>query len=308
MEIRVDFPDLKGKGPGVVARQVARRRQQQTDSNEVALRLRRPTDQPQYTQFARHNTSAIGEIRNLVRRPAVRLDSAPLLGDNVGHGRRREDCKDFFVTDRAVDISEETGTATSLLARAAGRQVDAWVKLVTLYGPLVYLWCRRWGLQPSDAENVGQEVFLRVSAHLAEFRRDRPGDSFRGWLFRIARNCYVDHLRQLAAAAIGAGGSEAQSRLAQVAAKEPDEAPDEASDAALARHDEALVYRRLVEFIRGEFSDRDWTAFYRVVIDGLTPAEAAAELQVSVNVVYLARSRVLRRVREEFAGLIPPVD
>lgn len=205
------------------------------------------------------------------------------------------------MTDRAVNAPEETGTATSLLARAAGRQVDAWAKLVTLYGPLVYGWCRRWGLQPSDAENVGQEVFLRVAARLTEFRRDRPGDSFRGWLFRIARNGYVDHLRQLAAAAIGAGGSEAQSRLAQVAAEEP----DEASDAALARHDEAVVYRRVVELIRGEFSDRDWTAFYRVVIYGLTPAEAAAELKVSVNVVYLARSRVLRRVREEFDGLIP---
>jgi RNA polymerase sigma-70 factor, ECF subfamily len=208
-----------------------------------------------------------------------------------------------FVTNPAVTIPEETGTATSLLARAAGRQVDAWARLVSLYGPLVYGWCRRWGLQASDAENVGQEVFLRVSARLAEFRGDRPGDSFRGWLMKIARNCYVDHLRQQDGAATGAGGSEAQARMTQVAAAEENEDSVD-SDSALARHDEALLYRRLVEFVRGEFSDRDWTAFYRVVIDGLSPAEAAAELRVSVNVVYLARSRVLKCVREEFAGLI----
>jgi RNA polymerase sigma-70 factor (ECF subfamily) len=213
---------------------------------------------------------------------------------------RGESAQGNFVTDPAVNLPEKSGTATSLLVRAAGQQADAWQKLVSLYGPLVYHWCRRFGLQPSDAENVGQEVFLRVAARLAEFRHDRPGDTFRGWLFRIARNCYVDHLRQLDAAATGVGGSEAHARLAQLAQETDDE-----TDAALVRHDEALLYRRLVEFIRSEFSDRDWTAFYRVVIDGLSPAEAAAELKVSVNVVYLARSRVLKRVREEFAGLIP---
>jgi RNA polymerase sigma-70 factor (ECF subfamily) len=204
------------------------------------------------------------------------------------------------VTNSAVDITAESSTTTSLLARAAGRQVEAWQKLVRLYGPIVYGWCRRWGLQACDAENVGQEVFLRVSLRLREFRHDRPGDSFRGWLFRIARNCYVDHLRQRDAAAAGAGGSEAQARLANV----PEEC-DEVTDGALARQDEALLYRRLVEFIRGQFSDRDWIAFYRVVIDGLPPAEVAAELGVKVNVVYLARARVLKRVRDEFAELLP---
>jgi RNA polymerase sigma-70 factor (ECF subfamily) len=190
------------------------------------------------------------------------------------------------------------GTASSLLARAAARQVDAWEKLVSLYGPLVYRWCRRWGLQADGAENVGQEVFVRLASQVAELGRDRGGETFRSWLYGITRRCYIDHVRQRAAAS---GGNEAQDRL-QHAAAAPAAYED---DAALAGQDDALLYRQLVEFIRNEFSDRDWAAFYRVVIDGLTPAEAAAELRVSVHVVYLAKSRVLRRVRDEFAGLIP---
>jgi RNA polymerase sigma-70 factor (ECF subfamily) len=198
-------------------------------------------------------------------------------------------------------MHDGTSTATSLLERAAGREADAWERLVSLYGPLVYRWCRRWGLQASDAENVGQEVFVRLATRLADFRRDRPGDTFRGWLYRIAYHCFVDHLRRRDAGGTGAGGSAALAILQQVPAEEA----DYAVDPALVSEDDALLYRRIVELVRSEFSDRDWAAFYRVVMDGLTPAEAAAELHVSVNVVYLARSRVLRRVREEFAGMIP---
>ncbi|HZL89907.1 MAG TPA: sigma-70 family RNA polymerase sigma factor [Pirellulaceae bacterium] len=205
------------------------------------------------------------------------------------------------MTDRRVTPHDDTGTATSLLARAAARQVDAWEKLVSLYGPLIYRWCRRWGLQASDAENVGQEVFIRVASGLGEFHGNQPGDTFRGWLYRITHNCFVDHLRRRDASSSGSGGSDARERLERLSAS-PAEYAD---DPAMASQDDALLYRQLVEFIRNEFSDRDWTAFYRVVIDGIAPAEAAEELNVSVNVIYLAKSRVLRRVREEFAGLIP---
>lgn len=206
-----------------------------------------------------------------------------------------------IVTDRPVTPHDDAGTATSLLQRAAARQVDAWEKLVSLYGPLVYRWCRRWGLQASDAENVGQEVFARLASRLADFHHDRAGDTFRGWLYRITQHCFIDHLRHRDPAATGKGGSEAKDLLHRLSAG-PANYDD---DPALASQDDALLYRQLVEFIRSEFSDRDWAAFYRVVIDGLTPAQAAAELRVSVNVIYLAKSRVLRRVREEFAGLIP---
>jgi RNA polymerase sigma-70 factor (ECF subfamily) len=75
---------------------------------------------------------------------------------------------------------------------------NAWRRLARLYRPGVYAWCRRAGLQSADATDVGQEVFLAVVKGIATFRRDRPGDSFRGWLFGIARHKIKDHWRRQA--------------------------------------------------------------------------------------------------------------
>lgn len=204
------------------------------------------------------------------------------------------------MTDGAVEHGGDISTASSLIERAAARQVDAWERLVSLYGPLVYRWCRRWGLQPTDAENVGQEVFAKLAAALSAFRHDRAGDTFRGWLYQITYHSVADHFRQRGAAAVGIGGNDARKQLEQF----PATSPTYPCETSLVREDDALVYRQIVQFIRNEFSDRDWAAFYRVVVDGLSAGEVAEELGVTTNVVYLARSRVLRRVREEFAGLI----
>src|SRR4051812_43084854 len=69
-------------------------------------------------------------------------------------------------------------TSLSLLERVRGNQAGAWERLVDLYAPLVYHWCRRAGLSADDAADVFQEVFRAVTAHIAEFRRDRAGDTF----------------------------------------------------------------------------------------------------------------------------------
>jgi RNA polymerase sigma-70 factor (ECF subfamily) len=193
-----------------------------------------------------------------------------------------------------------TGTSTGLLQRAVLRQPDAWDKLVSLYGPLVYRWCRRWGLQAKDAENVGQEVFLRVLHGLPAFRHDRPGDSFRGWLRRIARNCYLDHVQHQRRVSLGVGGSESQKQMEEI----PDEHAKDEDSEVTDREEDAILYQQAVQLIRREFTERDWTIFQSVVISGDNPAGVAAELKVSINVVYLIKSRVLRRLREEFAELI----
>lgn len=203
-----------------------------------------------------------------------------------------------FVTDRSVNPDECVDTSSSLLARVVSREQEAWKRLVALYGPLVYRWCRRWGLQPTDAENVGQDVFARVLNGLAGFHARPQTGSFRGWLYRVARNCFLDHLRQLPRAPIGVGGSAGQQSLDHLPAEEIDE------QEPTARHeDESFLYRRAIELVRAEFSPRDWTAFYQLVVEQKSAAEIAQELQVSPNVVYLAKSRVLRRFRQEFGEL-----
>ncbi|HEX5103089.1 MAG TPA: sigma-70 family RNA polymerase sigma factor [Pirellulaceae bacterium] len=204
------------------------------------------------------------------------------------------------MTDTPVFIDKESGTSTGLLRRAVLRQPDAWDKLVSLYGPLVYRWCRRWGLQPRDAENVGQEVFVRVLLGLPKLQIDGANRSFRGWLFRIARNCFLDHIRDQRTVVQGAGGSTGQEWLEQV----PAAAVSDESESATSHEDNNILIQQALGLIRGEFSDRDWNAFSQVVMQGRLPADVAADMNISTNVVYLVKSRVLRRLREEFAELV----
>jgi RNA polymerase sigma-70 factor (ECF subfamily) len=188
-------------------------------------------------------------------------------------------------------------TSTSLLARVRVQDQAAWERLVTLYSPLVFRWCQRAGLQPVDAADVGQEVFAAVARNIQNFRHDRPGDTFRGWLFTITRNKLRDRL-PLPPGGAGAGGSDAQRQLAQVPAEESGESEEDADD------ERKLLYRRAVDLISGEFEPRTWQAFWRVAVDGQRPEDVAGDLRMTVNAVYLAKSRVLRRLREEFALLI----
>jgi RNA polymerase sigma-70 factor (ECF subfamily) len=179
---------------------------------------------------------------------------------------------------------------TGLLIALQGQDADAWRHLVHLYGPVVYGWCKRQGLQATDAEDVSQEVFRTVLARIADFRRGRPGDTFRGWLWTITRNKLGDHLRRRAAQPQAAGGSEAHDRLQQLPTDEASTTvgPEPAGD----------LYRRALELIRSEFEETTWQAFWRVVGEGRRPADVAAELGLSLNAVYLAKSRALRRLRE----------
>lgn len=190
-------------------------------------------------------------------------------------------------------------TSSSLLERARLRDHAAWERLVSLYTPLVYRWCRKWGLQSQDAENVGQEVFLAVSRKLEDFRRDRPHDTFRGWLWRISRNRFLDHVRSNRPDRVGVGGSDARARIEQL---ERETESDTAESELL--EERAILCQRAVELIRGEFSEQDWQAFDESVVNGRRPADVAADQSRSVNTIYLARSRILRRLREEFAEVI----
>src|SRR5207253_3239494 len=117
-------------------------------------------------------------------------------------------------------------TSLSLLARLRENDPEAWRRLVGLYGPLVLHWGRRAGLGGADAADLLQDVFRAVSGAIGRFRRDRPADTFRGWLWSIARNKLRDHFRDREKRPVATGGSEAHARLTQVPEDEPDSSPD----------------------------------------------------------------------------------
>ncbi len=175
----------------------------------------------------------------------------------------------------------------------AASSQNAWRRLVELYGPLVYRWCRRFQLQPSDAADITQDVFVAVSQNLHRFQRQTGQGGFRAWLATITRNKVLDFFRQRQGTATAPGGTNAYEMLAQVPAA------TRTTDPAESRHDDQLLCHRALELVRAEFENRTWEAFQRTVMEGQQPAHIAEDLGMSINAVYKCKSRVLRRLRQE---------
>jgi RNA polymerase sigma-70 factor (ECF subfamily) len=192
-----------------------------------------------------------------------------------------------------------SATSRSLLARVQADEPQAWARLVALYAPLVLHWCRRKGLQDQDAADVFQEVFQAVVAHVTRFRRDRAGDTFRGWLRRITQNKLRDHFRKRSGEAHGVGGSSARERLAEVPEPQPAEdeaAPDDEGERAL--------FLRALDLIREEFAPQTWAAFWGTAVEGRTAKDVAADLAMTSGAVRVAKCRVLHRLRAELGDLL----
>jgi RNA polymerase sigma-70 factor (ECF subfamily) len=187
-------------------------------------------------------------------------------------------------------------TSLSLIARARSNDQDAWARLTSLYRPLVAFWCRRAHCPAEEVEDVTQEVFAAAAAGLAAFRRDRPGDSFRGWLRGITRNQVLLYFRRNQGRPRAVGGSEALGQVRDL----PDSLAEPPDDEA----EVSLVYRRAVELVRGEFEQRTWDIFWRTVIEGLSPAAVAEELHTTPAAVRQAKSRVLRRLKQEMGEVL----
>lgn len=209
-----------------------------------------------------------------------------------------------MLKDASVDWVESRSkefrwtTAGTLLERLALRDAEAWAKLTTYFGPEVYRWCRKSGLQPSDAADVSQEVFRAVATNIAGFRVDRPGDSFRGWLWTIARNKIRDNWRR-SVSERAVGGTSFQVKLGSLPSLHAD--LDESGHAEGGLGPE--IVRHALERVREGFEGRTWEAFRGVVLDGQAPEDVSRALGMSVNAVYVAKSRVLGRLRAELGDL-----
>lgn len=192
-----------------------------------------------------------------------------------------------------------SSTSLSLLKRVKNSDADAWCKLVNLYSPLVYFWCRESGLPDGDAADSVQEVFRSVFGGIGNFRRDQKYGSFRGWLRTITRNQLNNHFRKVRGKAVAAGGSTAQMQMLGI----QDPVSDESLD-AMTPEENSMIIQGVLDQIRGEFEDRTWRMFWAVTIDERYPADVAEEFAVSTGAVYKAKSRVVQRLREELAELI----
>src|SRR5262245_56218793 len=114
-------------------------------------------------------------------------------------------------------------TRDSLLVRLKQQQPEAWQQLDRLYGDKVQEWCRDWGRRLGlPADDLRQDIILHVKEQIDKFRTDRPGKSFRGWLYRVVQRKALDHGRRRAVEPHAVGGSDAKRRLDAVPEADPD--------------------------------------------------------------------------------------
>jgi RNA polymerase sigma-70 factor (ECF subfamily) len=202
-----------------------------------------------------------------------------------------------------------TSITPTLLAKLQSptQPEEAWKRLMDLCGPVVYGRCRRAGVPAQDAADIMQEVLVNVLKSIRDFRRDRPGDTFRGWLALITNRRIADYWRDRRAPGGRApGGSEALKQMAEIRdSRDPGQgAPSDIEPPADDPGEGDALRRRALELIIDRFQPRTWQACWRVVIERRTVEVVAEELGMSVNAVRVARTRVLSCLRDEFAGLV----
>jgi RNA polymerase sigma-70 factor (ECF subfamily) len=189
-------------------------------------------------------------------------------------------------------------TSTSLLERLSQRpDEEAWRQLDLLYRPLILSWLKRDPNLQADADDLAQEIMTAVCRDVPGFTRQRTG-SFRKWLRTITAFRVKSYHRRRQSRPVALGVEADEGPLAQLA--------DDHTELAQLwdkEHNEHLVHR-LLEMMAAEFNETHIRAFRRVILDEIKPAKAAEELGVSVNVVLLARSRILQRLRQVAQGML----
>lgn len=187
-------------------------------------------------------------------------------------------------------------TSISLLVRARSHDSRAWQQLVDIYTPLVSHWCRSAGVSAGEINDVVQETFAAVVRGLPEFEHGGVGQTFRGWLRTIVKNRLIDRYRAQANQLPATGGSEHYRQLGQL--RDPLSEPSADSEP----FETGLVFRAAVDIIRSEFEAQTAEAFWLTTIEEVNPAVVSQQLNMTLNAVYKAKSRVLRRLREVLEG------
>jgi RNA polymerase sigma-70 factor (ECF subfamily) len=192
-------------------------------------------------------------------------------------------------------------TSVTLLDRLRQDPTDqaAWTIFVNRYGPILIRWCRHWGLQSADADDVTQDVLVRLARKLREFQYDATG-SFRGWLATLTRHAWADALERREPALTGP--------VAEGAIRSAEAQADLAARMAEAFDHEVLdeAFRR----VRSRVPPHYWEVFRRTALEHRTGAEIAAEMGIKVTTIYVIRSKVQSHIREAILelGEVPSED
>jgi RNA polymerase sigma-70 factor (ECF subfamily) len=191
-----------------------------------------------------------------------------------------------------VDPATNSVTSATLLARLQHTPADqaAWAEFVERYGHRIHAWCRRWGLQEADAQDVAQTVLLKVLGAMQSFRYD-PSQKFRAWLKTITHHAWQDLVRGRRKM-VEVGNAASEDPLQALAAR------DDLGEQLEAAYEQELVECALVR-VRPRVQPPTWEAFRLTAFEGLSGAEVAARLGMPVTSVYKAKSNVQKLLEAE---------
>ena len=194
-------------------------------------------------------------------------------------------------------MSSFPDTRASLIVKIADAQnAQAWEEFARLYQPVVYRLARRRGFQHADAEELVQEVLLAVARAVEGWDPDVARGRFRDWLHRIARNLMINFLTRRKHQVWGTGNTDAQRMLE--AECDADSPVTQMFEVEYRRE----AFRVAAKQVQGAVKESTWQAFWLSTIDDLPAGEVARQLGMSVGSVYIARSRVMARLRREVSG------
>lgn len=194
-------------------------------------------------------------------------------------------------------MGDSPSTRPSLLLRIReSADHEAWGQFVRLYGPLIYRFARKRGLQDADAADLTQVVFEAVAREIQRLDYDANRGSFRGWLFAVTRNQLGKHFERARRIDRPGGEEIERQELAGLPATEEEEAQWN-------EEYQRQLFETACQRIRGEVEDSSWQAFWQTAALGKSAQEVGRELGMSVGAVYTAKSRVLARLKAAVAAL-----
>jgi RNA polymerase sigma factor (sigma-70 family) len=191
-------------------------------------------------------------------------------------------------------MSDAPTTRASLLVRLRdAKDATAWQDFVLLYSPLVKRFALRRGLQDADAADLVQDVLHAVSTGAERLEYDSQRGTFRGWLLTIAHRKFCNLLTRQQRPGRGSGDSDMQQLL--------NEHPDREDSDVWERDYQQAVFAWAAERVRPTISPSTWQAFWETAVEGCSGQEVADKLGLTAAAVYLAKSRITLRIKEQVA-------